>query len=85
MPPAMSPRSAPAQKPDALPEVRTTPLMLSSPFTVSTHSGISFMTPEVRVFMDRPGTSKVTVAMPSPSISILKFSMSLLPRIRRVR
>ena len=37
----MSPRSAPAQKPEALPEVRTAPLMASSVFTRSTHSGIS--------------------------------------------
>jgi hypothetical protein len=35
----MSPRSAPAQKPLVLPEVRTAPLMVSSVLMRSTHSG----------------------------------------------
>src|SRR3990167_9698156 len=74
-PPAMSPRSAPAQKPEALPEVMTAPLMDSSVLMRSTSSGISFITEEVRVFIERPGTSKAMTAMPSASMSILKFSI----------
>ncbi len=85
MPEAMSPRSAPAQKPVGLPEVMTTPLMASSVLIFSTRAGISAMTADVRVFIERPGTSKATVAMPSASMSILKFSMVICSRIRRVR
>jgi len=81
----MSPRSAPAQKPLVLPEVITAPLMAASERIRSTTCGSSSMTLEVRVFMDRPGTSKVMSAMPSASTSILKVSMVILSRIRRVR
>ncbi len=78
--PPSSPRSAPAQKPLALPEVITAPLMAASDLMVSTTSPISLMTEAVRVFIERPGTSKVTRATPSESTSILKFSMVLAPR-----
>ena len=82
-PEAMSPRSAPAQKPEVLPEVNTAPLMAASVAMRSMSWGSSSMTLEVRVFMLRPGTSKVTSAIPSASTSILKVSMVIF--LRRVR
>ncbi len=65
--PSISSSAAPAQKPFSLPEVMTTPLMVSSPETFSATCAISAMAELVSTFIERPGTSHVRVTMPSAS------------------
>src|SRR5690348_1761517 len=65
-------RSAPAQK-ASLAEVMTTPLMAASSvvcFTIASSSAIEVSS---STFIERPGMSQVTSAMPSASVSSLKF------------
>ena len=65
-------RSAPPEK-EFLPEVMTAPLIALSPTTWSTMASISSITSSVTTFIDLPGMSQVTRAMPSASVSIVKF------------
>ena len=66
-------RSAPAQN-VSLPEVITTPLTAASPASCSTSAASSSMPASEITFIERPGTSQVTSAMPSPSMSTLKLT-----------
>ena len=66
-------RSAPAQN-VSLPEVITAPLMAASPATLSTMSASSSITFMSITFMERPGASQVTSAMPSASVASLKLT-----------
>src|ERR1700730_6028557 len=83
--PSSSKRSAPAEN-ASLPEVTTTPLTAASAEVCFTMSSSSVMVVSSSTFMERPGMSHVTSAMPSASFSILKFlkAMLLLP-IRSLR
>ena len=74
-------RSAPAQN-DSLPEVMTTPLIAASAATCSTIAASSSFTAASMTFIDRPGESQVTSAMPSPSMSRVKW-MKLMCTARR--
>ena len=65
-------RSAPAQN-ASLPEVSTAPLMAASVATCSTMAASSSITFASMTFIERPGMFQVTSAMPSASISKLKF------------
>src|SRR5665213_937099 len=69
-------RSAPPQK-ASLPEVMTTPLMAASPSIFATRAESSSITSSVSTFIERPGMSQVISAMPSASVSRLKFAMTL--------
>ncbi len=71
----ISPRSAPAQKPLALPEVITAPLIAASLRSRSTISPSSRITSAVSVFIERPGASKVTSATPCSSVARVKLFM----------
>ena len=71
--PPISPRSAPAQKPLALPEVITAPLIAASVRRRSTIAPSSRITSAVSVFIERPGTSKVMSATPVSSRATVKF------------
>jgi hypothetical protein len=66
-------RSAPAQN-VSLPEVMTTPLIAASLATSSTMALSSSMTFKSITFIERPGLSQVTSAMPSESVAILKLT-----------
>jgi hypothetical protein len=68
-------KSAPAQK-ASLPDVMTAPLMAASLATFSTIWPSSSVTDASITFIERPGMSQVTSAMPSASISKVKFDMS---------
>ena len=68
-------RSAPPVKEPVLPEVMTTPLTAASATISSTMASNSPMTSWVKTFIERPGMSQVTRARPSPSISMVKFSL----------
>ena len=65
-------RSAPAEK-ASLPEVITTPLTAASAVVWSTMAPSSSTVVVSSTFIERPGMSHVTSAMPSASVSILKF------------
>jgi hypothetical protein len=52
-----------------LPEVKTAPLIAASAPIVSTIAAISATTSAVSTFIERPGMSQVTRAMPSASVS----------------
>jgi hypothetical protein len=65
-------RSAPPEK-ESLPEVITAPLISASLVTCSTILSISRNAPSSNTFIERPGISQVTRAIPSASTSILKF------------
>jgi hypothetical protein len=65
-------RSAPAQN-ASLAEVMTTPLMAASSVVCLTIASISLIEVSSSTFMERPGMSQVTSAMPSASVSNLKF------------
>ena len=67
-------RSAPARKPDFLPEVRTAPLMSSLLMKSSTNALKSFISASFQTFIDWPGRSIVTSAMPSLSMSTVNVS-----------
>ncbi len=68
-------RSAPPQK-ASFPDVTTAPLMAASAATFSTMAESSSMTLASITFIERPGMSQVTSAMPSASTSRLKFGMA---------
>ena len=68
-------RSAPPQK-RSLPEVTTAPLMAASFATLSTICDSSSVTEASITFIERPGMSQVTSAMPSGSMSSLKLVIS---------
>ncbi len=65
-------RSAPPEN-VSLPDVITAPLMAASPATRSTIACSSSITETSSTFIDRPGMFQVTSAMPSPSVSNVKF------------
>ena len=65
-------RSAPAAKP-SLPEVKTAPLIASSLAILSTIWPSSPTTSALITFIDRPGMSQVTSAIPSASVSKRKL------------
>ena len=65
-------RSAPPEKED-LPEVKTTPLTASSEVVASRICSISSITSTVKTFIDLSFMSQVTSAMPSASVSTVKF------------
>lgn len=65
-------RSAPPEK-LSLPEVITAPLMAASAATWSTILSSSFITSSVKTFIDLSGIFQVTSAMPSASVSTVKF------------
>src|SRR6266700_4012311 len=65
-------RSAPAEN-ASLPEVTTTPLMAGSAEVCFTIASSSVMVVSSSTFIERPGMSQVTSAMPSASVSSLKF------------
>ena len=65
-------RSAPPEN-DFLPEVTTAPRIASSVATRSMIFSISSITSMVKTFIDRSGMSQVTSAMPSASVSTVKF------------
>ena len=81
----ISPRSAPAQKPEALPEQITAPLIAASVLMRSISLGKSRIAPAVMVFIERPGTSKVTSATPSASTSRVMVSKSAIGCFLSVR
>jgi hypothetical protein len=58
-----------------LPLVMMAPLMEASVAIFSTQAAKSRIEPSASTFIERPGMSQVTVAMPSPSISSFMFSM----------
>ncbi len=66
-------RSAPPEK-VSLPEVKTAPLTAGSPATWSTMRSSSWSTPSSKTFIERPGMSQVTSAIPSLSVATVKFS-----------
>src|ERR1700692_3250333 len=70
-------RSAPADK-ASLPEVMTTPLTAASAEVCFTISSSSLIEVSSSTFIERPGVSHVTSAMPSASVSILKFLKAML-------
>jgi hypothetical protein len=65
--------SAPPENESFLPEVSTAPLMASSPATWSMILSSSSITSSVKTFIDLSGMSQVTSAMPSASVSTVKF------------
>jgi UDP-glucose 4-epimerase len=65
-------RSAPAKKPDFLPEVMTAPLTASLVVKSSTHLANSSINAPFQTFMEASGRSMVKSAMPSASISTEK-------------
>ena len=65
-------RSAPPEK-VSLPEVMTAPLIAASPATASMIASSSSITSSVKTFIERSGMSQVTSAMPSASVSTVKF------------
>lgn len=65
-------RSAPAQN-ASLAEVVTMPLIAGSFVVCLTISSISRIEVSSSTFIERPGISQVTSAMPSASVSNLKF------------
>ncbi len=69
-------RSAPAQN-VSLPEVMTAPLIAASPATFSMMLASSSITLRSMTFIERPGESQVTSAMPSASVSSLKWTMCM--------
>ena len=73
-------RSAPAEN-ASLPEVMTTPLTAASAEVCFTIASSSVIVVSSSTFIERPGMSQVTSAMPSASVSILKFlkAMSVAP------
>src|SRR3954465_3802341 len=71
MPSSMD-RSAPAEN-ASLPEVITTPFTAASAVVWSTMAPSSSIVNVSSTFMERPGMSHVTSAMPSASVSTLKF------------
>src|SRR6266704_2920777 len=83
MPSSMD-RSAPAEN-ASLPEVTTTPLTATSAEVCFTISSSSDIVVSSSTFIERPGMSHVTSAMPSASVSTLKFlkAICLLPRCRQ--
>src|SRR5712664_2361739 len=76
-------RSAPPEN-ASLPEVTTTPLTALSAEVCFTISSSSRIVASSSTFIERPGVSHVTSAMPSASVSTLKFlkAMLSLPRCR---
>src|SRR5258706_16422720 len=70
-------RSAPAEN-ASLREVTTTPLTAASAEVCFTISSSSVIVVSSSTFIDRPGISHVTSAMPSASVSILKFLKAML-------
>src|SRR5712672_1835285 len=76
MPSSMD-RSAPAEN-ASLPEVTTTPLTAASADVCFTISSSSAIVVSSSTFIERPGMSQVTSAMPSASVSILKFLKAML-------
>src|SRR5665213_2140179 len=76
-------RSAPAHS-ASLPEVMTTPFTAASADVCFTISSSSLTEVSSSTFIERPGVSHVTSAMPSASVSILKFLKAIgsLPRCR---
>src|ERR1700688_1869153 len=65
-------RSAPAEN-ASLPEVTTTPLTAASAEVCFTISSSSRIVVSSSTFIERPGMSQVASAMPSASVSTLKF------------
>ena len=65
-------RSAPPQN-ESLPEVNTAPLMAASVATRSAIAASSSMTFSSMTFIERLGMFQVTSAMPSASVSMVKF------------
>src|SRR5579863_2302177 len=65
-------RSAPAEN-ASLPEVITTPFTAASAEVCFTISSSSAIVVSSNTFIERPGISQVTSAMPSASVSTLKF------------
>ena len=65
-------RSAPADS-ASLPEVMTTPFTAASAEVCLTISSSSLTEVSSSTFIERPGMSQVTSAMPSASVSTLKF------------
>ncbi|CKX58288.1 Uncharacterised protein [Mycobacterium tuberculosis] len=65
-------RSAPPEN-ASLPEVMTTPLIAASLVVASTMAASSMLVVSSSTFIDLPGISHVTSAMPSASVSTLKF------------
>src|SRR5882762_9195969 len=70
-------RSAPPPK-VSLPDVMTAPLMAASVATLATTASSSVITSMSMTFIDLPGMSQVTSAMPSPSTSSLKFCVMVI-------
>src|SRR5262249_21763780 len=68
-------RSAPAQK-ASFPEVMITPLMAVSAAILSTSAPSSSITLVLMTFIERSAMSHVMRAMPSASVSSLKFAMA---------
>src|SRR4051795_2546062 len=82
-------RSAPAEN-ASFPEVTTTPLTAASAEVCFTICSSSATVVSSSTFIERPGISHVTSAMPSASVSILKFlkvmlSLQLVSAIRTAR
>src|SRR5450631_212913 len=77
-------RSAPAEN-ASLPEVTTTPLTAASAEVCFTIASSSVIVVSSSTFIERPGISHVTSAMPSASVSTLKFlkAMCVLPGCRQ--
>ncbi|MGX1237649.1 hypothetical protein AB7M71_010787 [Bradyrhizobium japonicum] len=71
MPSSMD-RSAPAQN-ASLAEVMTTPFTAASAVVSLTIASSSLVEVSSSTFIERPGMSQVTSAMPSESVSTLKF------------
>ena len=65
-------RSAPAHS-ASLPEVMTTPFMAASAEVCLMIASSSLTEVSSSTFIERPGVSQVTSAMPSASVSSLKF------------
>src|SRR5438105_2702328 len=70
-------RSAPAQNASLL-EVMTTPFTAASPVVCFRISSSSVVEVSSSTFIERPGMSQVTSAMPSASVSSLKFLKAML-------
>ncbi|MNT98040.1 hypothetical protein D3C72_2405310 [compost metagenome] len=56
-----------------MPDVKTTPLTAASATVASTIASISSITSTVKTFIDFSGMFQVTSAMPSASVSMVKF------------
>ena len=70
-------RSAPAQNASLL-EVMTTPFTAASAVVCFNISSSSVVEVSSSTFIERPGMSQVTSAMPSASVSSLKFLKAML-------